>query len=106
MEINWQPLYLTAKLALLTTGILLVIGIPLAYLLSIWNSRFKLLGLESHPLEHTLDLFTHVSCPDKLQALDERSEFFREPELFVQIRGYFKGLLDSFKVSFDCASLD
>ncbi len=52
MDINWQPLYLTAKLAIVTTLILLLIGIPIAYALSVWKSRFKLLvqTLVSMPL--------------------------------------------------------
>jgi len=38
---NWEPLFLTFKLALLTTVILIAIGIPLAYWLSNTGSRLK-----------------------------------------------------------------
>lgn len=39
--IDWGPLILTAKLALITTSILLVISIPLAYWLAYSRSRIK-----------------------------------------------------------------
>ena len=38
---NWEPLLLTFKLALFTTAILIVIGIPVAYWLSNTKSRLK-----------------------------------------------------------------
>ena len=38
---NWEPLFLTFKLALLTTVILIAIGIPVAYWLSNTRSRLK-----------------------------------------------------------------
>ncbi|MEZ5059118.1 MAG: molybdate ABC transporter permease subunit [Saprospiraceae bacterium] len=38
---EWQPLILTFKLALITTMILLVIGIPIAYWLAFSKSKFK-----------------------------------------------------------------
>jgi len=38
---NWEPLLLTFKLALITTIILIVIGIPIAYWLSNTKSRLK-----------------------------------------------------------------
>ena len=38
---DWTPLILTFKLALVTTGLLIVLGIPLAYWLSETRSRFK-----------------------------------------------------------------
>ncbi len=41
MNFDWQPLLLTFKLASLTTFILLVIGVPLAYWLSYSRMRFK-----------------------------------------------------------------
>ena len=41
MNFDWQPLLLTFKLATLTTLILLVIGVPLAYWLTFSRVRFK-----------------------------------------------------------------
>ena len=41
MSFDWQPLFLTFKLATMTTLILLVIGVPLAYWLSFSRVRFK-----------------------------------------------------------------
>ena len=38
---NWQPLLLTFKLALLTTTLLFVLSIPLAYWLAYSKSRLK-----------------------------------------------------------------
>ena len=38
---NWEPLILTFKLALVTTGLLLVLSIPLAYWLAFSRSRVK-----------------------------------------------------------------
>ena len=38
---NWEPLILTFKLALVTTGLLLVLSIPLAYWLAFSRSRAK-----------------------------------------------------------------
>ena len=40
--IDWSPLLLTLKLAMVTTIILLIIGIPLAYWLSKTTSKFKI----------------------------------------------------------------
>jgi len=40
-DFSWQPLWLTFKLAILTTGALLLVGAPLAYGLAHWESRFK-----------------------------------------------------------------
>jgi molybdate transport system permease protein len=39
--IDWQPLWVTLKLALITTAILLIISIPLAYWLAYSSKRFK-----------------------------------------------------------------
>ncbi len=41
MEIDWTPFFLTFKLAVITTLILVLIGIPFAYFLSFSNFRFK-----------------------------------------------------------------
>lgn len=41
LDYDWQPLFLTFKLASLTTVILLLLGIPLAYALAFSRSRFK-----------------------------------------------------------------
>jgi molybdate transport system permease protein len=41
VNFDWQPLLLTFKLATLTTLILLVIGVPLAYWLTFSRVRFK-----------------------------------------------------------------
>ncbi len=41
MDFSWTPLILTFKLAFITTIILLIISIPLAYLLTKWESKFK-----------------------------------------------------------------
>lgn len=41
--IDWQPLLLSFKLAIVTTAILLIISIPLAYWLSKGKSNFKLI---------------------------------------------------------------
>ncbi len=38
---NWMPLLLTGKLALITTLILVIIGVPLAYKIAFSKSRFK-----------------------------------------------------------------
>jgi len=40
---DWQPLVLTFKLAGITTLILILLGVPLAYGLSRWNSRWSLI---------------------------------------------------------------
>ena len=50
--IDPEPLFLTFRLALITTAVLLAIGVPLAYGLSAWQSRLKLLAqtLVSMPL--------------------------------------------------------
>ena len=50
--IDWQPLWVTLKLALITTAILLIISIPLAYWLAYSNRRFKTVieALVSMPL--------------------------------------------------------
>jgi molybdate transport system permease protein len=52
VELSWQPLILTFKLALLTTLVLVIVGIPLAYGLASWESRWKhiLQTLVSMPL--------------------------------------------------------
>ena len=52
ISMNWDPIFLTFKLALITTGVLLLIGIPLGYWLSYSKSRFKsvLAALVSMPL--------------------------------------------------------
>lgn len=52
MDLNWQPLFLTFRLATLTTIILLIIGVPLAHWLAHWENRFKLVlqTLVSMPL--------------------------------------------------------
>ncbi|MEL6820278.1 MAG: molybdate ABC transporter permease subunit [Calditrichota bacterium] len=49
---DWQPLILTFKLAGITTFILLILGVPLAYGLSRWRSRWSLISqtLISMPL--------------------------------------------------------
>lgn len=39
--IDWEPLLLTFKLAAITTGILLVVAVPLGYYLAYSRSRFK-----------------------------------------------------------------
>ena len=41
MDLDWQPLWLTFKLASWTTLLLIVIGIPLAYKIAYTQSRFK-----------------------------------------------------------------
>ncbi len=41
MTIDWQPLWLTFRLAALTTFLLLLIGIPLAYWIAFTRTRFK-----------------------------------------------------------------
>ncbi len=41
MNFSWHPLLLTIELAAVTTGILLIIGIPVAYFLTRWNSKLK-----------------------------------------------------------------
>src|SRR4051794_38689018 len=41
MFVDWQPFLLTLQLALTTTAILLLIGIPLAAFLAFTRSRFK-----------------------------------------------------------------
>ena len=43
MQFDWQPLWLTLKLASVTTLILLIIGIPIAYWLSVTRMRTKAL---------------------------------------------------------------
>jgi molybdate transport system permease protein len=52
MQFDWGPLLLTLKLASITTGILLLIGIPLAYWLAFSKFRLKFLAeaLVSMPL--------------------------------------------------------
>lgn len=52
MIYDWEPLWLTFKLAALTTLILLFIGVPLAYWIAFSRSRFKVLAetLVSMPL--------------------------------------------------------
>ena len=41
MDLDWQPLWLTCKLASWTTGLLILCGIPLAYKIAYTQSRFK-----------------------------------------------------------------
>jgi len=41
MNVDWQPLLLTFRLAAITTAILLAIGIPLAYWIAHTRTRFK-----------------------------------------------------------------
>jgi molybdate transport system permease protein len=41
MTIDWQPLWLTVRLASATTAVLLLLGIPLAYRMAYSRSRFK-----------------------------------------------------------------
>lgn len=50
--IDWAPLFLTFKLAFITTGILLVLGVPLAYWLSQtkWRGKPIMESLVSMPL--------------------------------------------------------
>lgn len=52
MAIELTPLWLSFKLATLTTLLLLIIGVPAAYALAFWKSRFKFLieGVFSLPL--------------------------------------------------------
>ncbi len=52
MEFSWQPLILTFELAIITTLILLVVGIPIAYWLAYWENRIKIIlqTLVSMPL--------------------------------------------------------
>lgn len=52
MEIEWAPLILTLKLSIITTSILLIIGIPLSYWLAFSKFRFKFIfeALVSMPL--------------------------------------------------------
>ncbi len=52
MQLDWGPLLLTLKLSLITTGILLFVGIPLAYWLAFSRFRLKFLveALVSMPL--------------------------------------------------------
>lgn len=49
---DWSPLFLTIRLALVTTIILFIISIPLAYALNQWKSRWKAVveALVSMPL--------------------------------------------------------
>ncbi len=41
MEIDWTPFYITLKLAVITTFLLIVIGIPVSYFLSFSNFKYK-----------------------------------------------------------------
>ena len=41
MSVDWQPLWLTVQLATLTTVLLLLLGIPVAYAIAYSRSRFK-----------------------------------------------------------------
>jgi molybdate transport system permease protein len=41
MHYDWQPLFLTFKLALVTTAVLIILGIPLAYWLAFSKKRFR-----------------------------------------------------------------
>ncbi len=52
MELDWSPLFLTFKLAFITTSLLLLLGIPLAYWLAFSRFRFKFLieAMVSMPL--------------------------------------------------------
>lgn len=52
MQIELTPLWLSFRLATITTIVLLIIGVPVAYGLSYWKSRFKFLleGILSLPL--------------------------------------------------------
>ena len=57
--LDWQPLWLTLKLALIATGILLLIGIPLAYWVAYTRTRLK-------PLVETLVSMPLVLPPSVL----------------------------------------
>lgn len=52
MEFDWAPLFVTFKLALITTLVLLLIGVPLAWWLaySKWRPKFLVEGLVAMPL--------------------------------------------------------
>ncbi len=41
LQLDWQPVWLTLQLAAITTVILLVLGVPLAYRIAYSRSRFK-----------------------------------------------------------------
>ena len=49
---NWQPFALTAKLAVIVAGVLVVIGLPIAYWItySRWRWKFLIEALVSVPL--------------------------------------------------------
>ena len=57
--LDWQPLWLTLKLALIATGILLLVGIPLAYWVAYTRTRLK-------PLVETLVSMPLVLPPSVL----------------------------------------
>ena len=57
--LDWQPLWLTLKLALFATGILLLVGIPLAYWVAYTRTRLK-------PLVETLVSMPLVLPPSVL----------------------------------------
>ncbi|MTI33484.1 molybdate ABC transporter permease subunit [Xanthovirga aplysinae] len=43
MQYDWNPIFLSFKLAFVSTGLLLLFGLPMAYLLVFWKGRFKFL---------------------------------------------------------------
>ncbi len=43
MAVDWTPIWLSLKLASLTSVVLLLIGLPIAFLLSRWKSKAKIL---------------------------------------------------------------
>lgn len=90
---SWEPLFLTFKLALVTTVILLVLAIPLAYWLAYSRARFK-------PIIETLVSMPLVLPPTVLGfyflvAFSPRNAFggFLESQFGLQLIFSFPGLV-------------
>ncbi|MGH8808828.1 MAG: molybdate ABC transporter permease subunit, partial [Noviherbaspirillum sp.] len=87
MTYDWQPLLLTFRLAAITTAILFVIGVPLAYWIATTRTRFK-------PVIETLVSMPLVLPPSVLGfylllAFSPQNAFGQWLEQWFQIRLVF-----------------
>jgi molybdate transport system permease protein len=115
MNFDWQPLLLTFRLAALTTAILLVIGIPLAYWIAHSSFRFKpvvetlvsmplvlppsVLGFylllafsPQHAFGQWLEQWLHVRLVFSFAGLVVGSVIFSLPFMVQPIQSGFQGL--------------
>lgn len=115
MDLDWQPLWLTCKLASWTTGLLILCGIPLAYKIAYTQSRFKpvletlvsmplvlppsVLGFylllafsPQHAFGHWLDHYLHVKLVFSFPGLVIGSMIFSLPFMVHPIQAGLQNL--------------